>query len=66
MVIFGGREWEGKVVPTGFKGLKVAKKNGLSRHGLESPIMRGQGWYVHVATAFPLAHHYRAVLGWQH
>jgi hypothetical protein len=21
-------------------------------------------WYVHVASAFPLAHHYRAVLGW--
>jgi len=23
-------------------------------------------WYVHVATAFPLANHYRAVLGWEH
>jgi hypothetical protein len=22
-------------------------------------------WYVHVASAFPLGHHYRAVLGWQ-
>jgi len=21
-------------------------------------------WYVHVASAFPLAHHYRAVLAW--
>ena len=21
-------------------------------------------WYVHVASAFPLAHHYRAVLSW--
>ncbi len=21
-------------------------------------------WYVHVASAFPLAHHWRAVLGW--
>jgi hypothetical protein len=21
-------------------------------------------WYVHGASAFPLAHHYRAVLGW--
>jgi len=23
-------------------------------------------WYVHVATAFPLRHHYRAVLAWKH
>jgi hypothetical protein len=23
-----------------------------------------QGWHVHVASAFPLAHHYRAVLAW--
>jgi hypothetical protein len=23
-------------------------------------------WYVHIATAFPLAHHYRAVICWQH
>jgi hypothetical protein len=22
-------------------------------------------WHVHVASAFPLGHHYRAVLGWQ-
>ena len=22
--------------------------------------------YMHVASAFPLAHHYRTVLGWQH
>jgi hypothetical protein len=22
-------------------------------------------WYVHVASAFPLAHHYRAIFGWQ-
>jgi hypothetical protein len=21
-------------------------------------------WYVHIASAFPLAHHYRAVLAW--
>jgi len=21
-------------------------------------------WYVHVASAFPLAHHYRALLAW--
>ena len=21
-------------------------------------------WYVHVASAFPLSHHYRAVLAW--
>ncbi len=21
-------------------------------------------WYIHVASAFPLAHHYRAALGW--
>jgi hypothetical protein len=21
-------------------------------------------WYVHAASAFPLAHHYRAVLAW--
>jgi hypothetical protein len=21
-------------------------------------------WYVHVASAFPLAHHYRSVLAW--
>ena len=21
-------------------------------------------WYVHVASAFPLAHHYRAALAW--
>jgi len=23
-------------------------------------------WYVHVASAFPLAHHYRVVLAWVH
>jgi hypothetical protein len=23
-----------------------------------------RGWHVHVASAFPLAHHYRAVLAW--
>jgi hypothetical protein len=23
-------------------------------------------WYVHIASAFPLAHHYRAVLAWGH
>jgi len=23
-------------------------------------------WHVHVASAFPMRHHYRAVLGWQH
>jgi hypothetical protein len=22
-------------------------------------------WYVHIASAFPLAHHYRAVLAWR-
>lgn len=21
-------------------------------------------WYIHIATALPLAHHYRAVLAW--
>ena len=21
-------------------------------------------WYVHIVSAFPLAHHYRAVLAW--
>jgi hypothetical protein len=26
----------------------------------------GRYWYVHITSAFPLLHHYRAVLGWQH
>jgi hypothetical protein len=21
-------------------------------------------WYIHIASAFPLSHHYRAVVGW--
>jgi len=25
----------------------------------------GRRWHVHVASAFPLAHHYQAVLGWE-
>ena len=27
---------------------------------------RGRYWYVHIASAFPSRHHYRAVFGWQH
>jgi len=27
-------------------------------------IAAAQGWYVHVISAFPLAHHYRVVLAW--
>jgi hypothetical protein len=41
----------------------------------ERPVSQGKGagqvqinparrWYVHIASAFPLAHHYRAVLAW--
>ncbi|UCG13347.1 MAG: transposase [Deltaproteobacteria bacterium] len=29
-------------------------------------VYHARYWYVHVASAFPLGHHYRAVLGWQH
>lgn len=28
-------------------------------------VYHARYWYVHVASAFPLGHHYRAVLGWQ-
>jgi hypothetical protein len=28
-------------------------------------VYHARRWYVHVASAFPLGHHYRAVLGWQ-
>jgi len=28
-------------------------------------VYHARRWYVHVASAFPLWHHYRAVLGWQ-
>jgi hypothetical protein len=29
-------------------------------------VYHARRWCVHVASAFPLEHHYRAVLGWQH
>jgi hypothetical protein len=29
-------------------------------------VYHARRWHVHVASAFPLGHHYRAVLGWQH
>ncbi len=29
-------------------------------------VYHARYWHVHVASAFPLGHHYRAVLGWQH
>jgi hypothetical protein len=28
-------------------------------------VYHARRWHVHVASAFPLGHHYRAVLGWQ-
>jgi len=29
-------------------------------------VYHARRWHVHVASAFPLGHHYRAELGWQH
>ena len=29
-------------------------------------VYHARYWYVHIASAFPLRHHYRAVLDWQH
>jgi hypothetical protein len=29
-------------------------------------VYHARRWYVHVASPFPLAHHYRAVLNWRH
>ena len=29
-------------------------------------VYHARYWYVHVASTFPLGHHYRAVLGWQY
>ena len=28
------------------------------------PLPKAGPWYAHVASAFPLAHHYQAVLAW--
>jgi hypothetical protein len=28
-------------------------------------VYQARRWHVHVASAFPLGHYYRAVLGWQ-
>ena len=28
-------------------------------------VYHARRWHVHAASAFPLRHHYRAVLGWQ-
>jgi len=32
--------------------------------GPSSDPHHARRWYVHIASAFPLAHHYRAVLAW--
>ena len=29
-------------------------------------VYHARYWHVHVASAFPLGHHYRAVVAWQH
>ncbi len=29
-------------------------------------VYHARGWYVHVASAFPLAHHYRLDFNWRH
>ena len=29
-------------------------------------VYRTRRWYVHLASVFPLKHHYWALLGWQH
>ena len=52
------------VLPADFLQMYVKDKNDKTGEVGARVSYHARRWYVHVASAFPLDHHYRAVLAW--